>query len=63
MIPVGYNSDEGISFSIARTPEAYMKYVRDRFGPHADNLLKLYPVGATAVTKSARDLMRDAAFG
>jgi para-nitrobenzyl esterase len=62
-ILVGYNSDEGISFSVARTPEAYVKYVRDRFGPHADNLLKLYPVGAAAVTKPARDLMRDAAFG
>jgi para-nitrobenzyl esterase len=62
-ILIGYNSDEGISFSTARTPEAYVKYVRDRFGPHADNLLKLYPVGASAVTKPARDLMRDAAFG
>jgi para-nitrobenzyl esterase len=62
-ILVGYNSDEGISFSAARTPEAYVKYVRGRFGPHADNLLKLYPVGAAAVTKPARDLMRDAAFG
>jgi para-nitrobenzyl esterase len=62
-ILVGYNSDEGISFSVARTPEAYVKYVRDRFGPHADSLLKVYPVGAAAVTKPARDLMRDAAFG
>jgi para-nitrobenzyl esterase len=62
-ILVGYNSDEGISFNTARTPEAHVKYVRDRFGPYAENLLKLYPVGATAVTKSARDLMRDAAFG
>jgi para-nitrobenzyl esterase len=62
-ILVGYNSDEGLSFSVARTPEEYVQYVRGRFGPHADNLLKLYPVGATAVTKSARDLMRDAAFG
>jgi para-nitrobenzyl esterase len=62
-ILVGYNSDEGLSFSFARTPQEYVKYVRERFGPHADNLLKLYSVGATAVTKSARDLMRDTAFG
>ena len=62
-ILVGYNSDEGQSFSVARTPEAYVKYVTDRFGPHAETLLKLYPVDATAVKKPARDLMRDAAFG
>jgi uncharacterized protein len=44
-ILVGYNLDEGPGFSFARTPEEYVKYVRERFGPHADNLLKLYPMG------------------
>jgi para-nitrobenzyl esterase len=62
-ILVGYNSDEGASFSPPRTPEAYVENVRQRFGPFAEQLIKLYPPGEGSVAKSARDLMRDAAFG
>ena len=62
-ILVGYNSDEGLSFSAAKTPEAYADSVRQRYGPFADQLLKLYPAGQTTVPKTARDLTRDAAFG
>ena len=62
-ILVGYNSDEGLSFSAAKTPQAYIEGVRQRYGPFADQLLKLYPAGETAVPKTARDLTRDAAFG
>ena len=62
-ILVGYNSDEGASFSPPRTPEAYIQSVRTRFGPYADSLLKAYPAGTETVPKTARDLARDAAFG
>jgi para-nitrobenzyl esterase len=60
---IGYNSDEGQSFSRAKTPEDYYKAVRDRYGKFADDLIKAYPAGENAVPKTARDLDRDAAFG
>ena len=62
-ILVGYNSDEGLSFSPPKTPQAYMESVRQRYGPFADKLLKVYPAGEATVPKTARDLTRDAAFG
>ena len=62
-IMVGYNSDEGASFSWARDAESHIAGVNDRFGPYADALLKAYPVSGNSVPKSARDLYRDAAFG
>jgi para-nitrobenzyl esterase len=62
-ILVGYNSDEGASFSPPKTPQAYADSVRQRYGPFADQLLKVYPAGETTVPKTARDLTRDAAFG
>jgi para-nitrobenzyl esterase len=62
-ILVGYNSDEGASFSPPKTPEDYIKGVQTRFGKFADDLIKAYPVGTNSVPKTARDLMRDAAFG
>ena len=60
---IGYNSDEGASFSRSKTPEDYIKGVRDRYGKFADDLIKAYPAGTTTVPKTARDLDRDAAFG
>ncbi|HMP91443.1 MAG TPA: carboxylesterase family protein [Phnomibacter sp.] len=62
-ILVGYNSDEGLSFSPPRTPADYINGVKTRYGKFADALLQAYPVGDTAVPKTARDLARDAAFG
>jgi len=62
-ILVGYNSDEGASFSPGRTPEEYISGVKSRYGKFADVLIKAYPVGTTTVPKTARDLARDAAFG
>ena len=62
-ILVGYNSDEGASFSPPHTPKEYVDNVHKRFGKFADSLIKVYPVGETTVPKTARDLMRDAAFG
>jgi para-nitrobenzyl esterase len=60
---IGYNSDEGLSFSPPRTPEDYIANVKSRFGPFADKLIAAYPPGTGTVAKTARDLMRDAAFG
>jgi para-nitrobenzyl esterase len=62
-ILVGYNSDEGASFSPPRTPEDYIAAVKARYGKFADDLIKAYPVGTGTVPKTARDLARDAAFG
>ena len=62
-ILVGYNSDEGASFSPPKTPQAYQESVRQRYGPFADRLLSLYPAGETSVAKTARDLARDVMFG
>ncbi len=62
-ILVGYNSDEGASFSPPRSIEAYVSSVKKRYGPFADKLLKAYPAGTGKVAKTARDLTRDAAFG
>ena len=62
-ILVGYNSDEGLSFTRVDTPEAFIDGVRERFGPFADRMLAEYPVGENDIPKTARDLARDAAFG
>ncbi len=62
-ILVGYNSDEGASFTRARDPEQFIEGVKQRYGKFADDLLKAYPVGKESVPKTARDLARDAAFG
>jgi para-nitrobenzyl esterase len=60
---IGYNSDEGASFSHESSPKAYVDGVRKRYGAFADSLLKAYPAGEKSVPKTARDLARDAAFG
>lgn len=62
-ILVGYNSDEGLSFPGGRTPEEYVRNVKQRYGPFSERLLAAYPVEAQRVGKTARDLMRDSAFG
>ncbi len=62
-ILVGYNSDEGLSFSREKTPEEFRSNVEKRYGPFSEKLLAAYPVGTNSVPKTARDLMRDAAFG
>ena len=62
-ILVGYNSDEGASFSPPKPPEDYIAAVKNRYGQFADELIKAYPAGTGTVAKTARDLSRDAAFG
>lgn len=61
---IGYNSDEGASFSFGgNTPESYKKNTEERYGPFADALMKVYPFTSEDGGKQSRDLMRDAAFG
>jgi Carboxylesterase type B len=60
---IGYNSDEGLSFSPGKTPQECIDAVKKRYGKFADDLLKAYPVGEKLVLRSARNLSRDAAFG
>ena len=62
-ILVGYNSDEGASFSREKSPEEFIAGVETRYGKFAEDLLKAYPVGEKSIPKTARDLSRDAAFG
>jgi para-nitrobenzyl esterase len=60
---IGYNSDEGASFSPPHSPKEYIDGVHKRYDAFADRLLTAYPTSETAVSKTARDLARDAAFG
>jgi len=62
-ILVGCNSDEGLSFTRVRTAAEYAAGVRERYGPFADRLLAAYLAAGDTVTKTARDLARDSAFG
>ncbi len=62
-ILVGYNSDEGLSFTRVRTADEYVAGVRARYGTFADRLLAAYPAADDHVPKTARDLARDSAFG
>jgi para-nitrobenzyl esterase len=62
-IVVGYNSDEGLFFTRTKDPKEFIADTKQRYGKFADDLLKVYPVGDTTVPKTARDLVRDAAFG
>ncbi|WP_100610562.1 carboxylesterase/lipase family protein [Confluentibacter lentus] len=62
-ILVGYNSDEGASFTRTKDPQEYIASVKERYGDFAEDLLKAYPVTDSTVPKTARDLSRDAAFG
>jgi para-nitrobenzyl esterase len=62
-ILVGYNSDEGLSFTRVKSVDEYAAGVRERYGPFADRLLAAYPAVNGVVTKTARDLARDSAFG
>jgi len=60
---IGYNSDEGLFFSSGKTPQERTDAVKARYGKFADDLIKAYPIGESSASRSARNLMRDAAFG
>jgi para-nitrobenzyl esterase len=62
-ILVGYNSDEGLSFSRFDSPKSYTDATKQRYGAFADKLLQAYPAGDKGHPKSGRDLARDTAFG
>lgn len=60
---IGYNSDEGASFTYVKSPEDFIAGVKTRYEKFADALLKAYPLDSGKIGKTARDLSRDAAFG
>ena len=60
---IGYNSDEGDSFGFTEDPNQHIASVRERYEDYADRLLAVYPLEDGKVTKTTRDLGRDAAFG
>lgn len=62
-VMIGYNSDEGVNFTRTKSPEEFVAGVQKRYGKFADTLLSVYPVGDESISKTARDLNRDAAFG
>jgi para-nitrobenzyl esterase len=63
-ILTGYNSDEGALFEGPKSQQAYVQSVRERYQRFADKVLAAYPGGETPAEKwTARNLMRDSAFG
>lgn len=60
---IGYNSDEGASFTWVKSTNDFIAGVKTRYGKFADALLKAYPLDSGKVGKTARDLSRDVAFG
>jgi para-nitrobenzyl esterase len=60
---IGYNSDEGASFTWVKSTEDFVSGVKTRYGKFADTLLMAYPLDSGKVGREARDLSRDAAFG
>lgn len=60
---IGYNSDEGASFTNVKSAEDFIAGVKTRYEKFAEPLLKAYPLDSGKIGKTARDLSRDAAFG
>jgi para-nitrobenzyl esterase len=61
---IGYNSDEGASFTWVKSAEDFVSAIKTRYGKFADALMEAYPLDSgNVVGKTARDLSRDAAFG
>jgi para-nitrobenzyl esterase len=60
---IGYNSDEGASFTWVKSTEDFVSQHKTRYEKFADTLLQAYPLEEGKVGKTARDLSRDAAFG
>jgi para-nitrobenzyl esterase len=60
---IGSNSDEGALFNPQGTAASFVRQVHERFGPFADELLKLYPASDSQWRQSSMDLTRDAGFG
>ena len=64
-ILIGWNSDEGVTFSPGATPPAALEgLVRAGYGSHAEALLAVYPRATAAeATQSMRNVLRDTTFG
>ncbi|MCU4674056.1 carboxylesterase family protein [Catenovulum sp. 2E275] len=62
-VMAGYNSDEGASFVWDKNPQKFIQGIQTRFGPFAPQLIEAYSVSEDLITRSARNLIRDVAFG
>ncbi len=62
-VMAGYNSDEGASFVWEKDPQKFIQALHTRFGPFAPQLIQAYSVSDKEITRSARNLIRDVAFG
>lgn len=62
-ILVGYNSDEGASFVWNKDPKPFLAGITTRFGKFAPKLVEAYSIPEDRISRSARNLIRDAAFG
>jgi len=60
---IGYNSDEGASFVWNNDPKQFIEGLNTRFEKFAPPLMKAYSVTNDEISRSARNLIRDAAFG
>lgn len=60
---VGYNSDEGLSFVRDDDPKPFIDGLETRFGKFAKPLMDAYDISDQKITRNARNLIRDAAFG
>lgn len=60
---IGYNSDEGASFTWIKSVDEFVAGTKTRYGKFADSLLQAYPPDSGKIGRSARNLARDAAFG
>ena len=60
---IGFNSDEGALFGGPVTHVAHEKAVRDRYGPFADEMLRVFPASGEDGTQASRDLATDVMFG
>lgn len=60
---IGTNSDEGSMFVRPVPPEQYLEYIKKRFGPVAEKILKLYPIDSlTGTYRPLADLFRETMF-
>ncbi len=60
---IGTNSDEGSMFTRPVPADQYIQYVKQRFGPLSDRMLKLYPVDSlTGTYRPLADIFQDGIF-
>ena len=62
-ILIGFNSDQGALFGGPVTKAAHEQSVRQRYGPFAEEMLRIFPTNGEDGTQASRDLATDVMFG